>query len=84
MIYISVLFGLYVLLSGAYIFDMERRNRRERERLEDRFMALTNQPALVTHKALADPEPAKVGYVDEDREFQLEKNGHVELLTDED
>jgi hypothetical protein len=82
MIELSVIFGLYVLVSGAYLVYVERNARRERERLEDRVMALSKPDALVLHKAVDEPEPANVSYVDERAERRL-GNGNIDLLGDD-
>ena len=75
-----VTFGLCVL--GILLYVQDKANRREREALEDRLMAMSRPDALITHKALADPEPAAVEYVDEAREYAL-GNGNVDLLGDD-
>lgn len=82
MIELSVIFGLYVLVSGTIICLLVKSSREERSALEDRLMALSQPQALIMHKAYEEPEEASVGYVDEGREALLEakeSNGHVEL-----
>jgi hypothetical protein len=53
------------LLVAALIFVLKT-GRDEREKLEDRLMALSKPEALIVHKAHDDPEPARVAYVDEE------------------
>jgi hypothetical protein len=85
MIELSVIFGLYVLVSGATIFYLVKTGREERQELEDRFMEMARPEAAILHKAQRDPSPAEVDYIDEDREFELQrKNGRPELLGDDD
>lgn len=84
MIELSVIFGLYVLVSGAIIFYLVKSARDERQELEDRVMELSRPEAAILHKAQRDPEPGSVDYIDEDREFELQhKNGRPELLGDD-
>lgn len=84
MIELSVIFGLYVLVSGAIIFYLVRTAREERQELEDRVMELCKPEAAILHKAQRDPSPATIDYVDEDREYELQtKNGRPEMLGDD-
>lgn len=85
MIELSIIFGVYVVGSMIYLLNFHRENRTERERLEDRLMAMSKPEALITHKAVTDPEPAEVTYMDERAEYALDKhkNGHVDLLGDD-
>lgn len=85
MILISVIFGLYIIATLIHTVVKEKENRIERERLEDRLMAMSKPEALITHKAVTDPEPAEVTYMDEKAEYALDKrkNGHVDLLGDD-
>lgn len=82
MIELSALFGTYVVGSIALIAYVLKENRLERERLEDRLMALSQPDALTLHKALSDPEPGTVSYMDEEAEYAL-GNGNVDLLGDD-
>lgn len=85
MIEISVLFGLYVFVSGYLIHYLITAAREERQELEDRLMVLSKPDAAILHKAQRDKEPAEVSYIDEDAEFALQaKNGRPELLGDDD
>jgi hypothetical protein len=85
MIYLSVLFGLYVLATGVLIIYLLKSARQEREQLEDRVMALSKPEALITHKALTESEPAVVSYMDERAEYEVaERNGQPTLLGEED
>lgn len=85
MIELSVIFGLYVLVSGVVALYLVKTGREERQELEDRVMALSNPDALILHKATRDTEgPDDPIYVDEDKEYELQhKNGRPELLGDD-
>lgn len=84
MIELSVIFGLYVLVSGAITFYLVKSAREERQELEDRFMEISRPEAAILHKAQRDPSPATLEYIDEDREYELQqKNGRPELLGDD-
>lgn len=85
MIELSVIFGLYVIGSLIYLYFKDKATQEEREELQDRFMALCNSQALLTHKATQDSVPAEVKYEDEaDAEQELRamqagaSNGTVE------
>ena len=84
MIELTSIFIVYVIASTLVVLYLIREGRKERESLEDRLMALSKPDALITHKALGDDEPAKVDYVDEQREYELAHNGEIDLLGDED
>lgn len=84
MIELGVIFGLCILVFGGIIFYLVKTGREERQELEDRLMALTKPEAAILHKATRDPEPANVDYVDEEREYELQrKNGRPDLIGDD-
>lgn len=82
MIELTILFGLYIFVSGVITYTLHRLARDERKDLEDRIMALSKPDALITHKALTDPEPANITYIDEAKEYELAHNGGIDLLGD--
>lgn len=85
MIELSVIFGLYVLASSAIVVYISKTGREERQELADRVMVLSKPEAAILHKAQRDIEPAKVEYIDEDREFTLQRsNGRPDMLGDDD
>lgn len=85
MIELSVIFGLYVLVSSVIVIYLVKTGREERQELEDRVMALSKPDAVILHKAARDTEGANDPvYVDEDKEYELQhKNGRPELLGDD-
>lgn len=85
MIELSVIFGLYVLVSGAIIIYLLKLGKEERQELEDRVMVLAKPDSAILHKAARDPEPAKVSYMDEEAEFALQEElGRPDMVGDED
>jgi len=79
---VYVFFGLCTFVSGftTFIaFSMSRLARDERKELEDRLMALSKPNAMLTHAGLRDTEPAKVDYVDEEREYAITHSNSREI-----
>jgi len=82
---LGILCGLQLVLYAATVLFLIKWGREERATLEDRLMALATPDALVAHKALENPEPGDVSYVDEKAEWNLQDGGnsHVELMEEE-
>lgn len=81
MIELSVIFGLYVAGSLAFLYHMSKTHVEEREALLDRIMAISNPEALVTTKSVKDKTPARVAYMDEEGEFAYEREHGVTAVV---
>lgn len=88
MVYLTVIFGLYVIASVGIIMllivrllDSQAAAQKERKDLQDRILALTAPEAMVTKTAVSHLEELRdngelkgnVQYVDDKRELELAK-----------
>ena len=71
MIELSVICGLCILGWAATTVFLVRHAREERQELEDRMMVLAKPEAAVLHQAQRDPSPARISYMDEEREVGI-------------
>ena len=70
MIELAVVFGVTVVLLCGLIAYLLILGSREREKLEDRLMALSHPEGLVQYKAVEKPIEGDVSYIDEQFEFE--------------